>query len=121
MSSELTVYCYPRCTTCRRALRWLDDAGVSYETIHIVEQPPTADMLAEWIEKSDYPLKRWFNTSGKKYRELNLKERVDDMSVSEAAQLLASDGMLIRRPLLIDESSGRIVLGFNVDEYQQLL
>ena len=114
---KIHVYHYPRCSTCKKALRWLDEAGVDYQPHHIVEDTPSEEMLLDLIQRSDLPLKRWFNTSGQKYRDMNLKDQVDDMTPEEAARLLASDGMLIKRPLITDGE--KVTLGFSEKEYQQ--
>ena len=98
---------YPPCSTCQKAKRWLDEHHVSYTSRHIKENNPTAEELTEWYKKSGLPLKRFFNTSGMKYRELGLKDKVDQLSIEEAADLLASDGMLIKRPLLVKD--GKVV------------
>ena len=94
---------YPKCSTCKKAKKWLTEQGVSFAERHIVEQTPTAAELKEWQGKSGLPLKRFFNTSGMKYRELNLKERLQTMSEEEQLTLLSSDGMLIKRPILVTE------------------
>lgn len=102
---------YPRCSTCKRAKNWLDEHGVSYTDRHIVEEAPTAEELAAWHERSGLPLRRFFNTSGMKYRELGIKAKLDaGMSNEEAYALLASDGMLIKRPLVVADDA--IFVGF---------
>ena len=93
---------YPKCSTCRRAKKHLEDAGIAFQDRHIVEDNPTEEELTEWIRMSGLPAKRFFNTSGMKYRELGLKDRLPDMSEEEQIRLLAGDGMLVKRPLLID-------------------
>ena len=93
---------YPKCSTCRRAKKHLEDAGIAFQDRHIVEENPTEEELAKWIRMSGLPAKRFFNTSGMKYRELGLKDRLPDMSEEEQIRLLAGDGMLVKRPLLID-------------------
>lgn len=92
---------YPKCTTCKKAKKWLEEQNLSYEDRHIAEQRPTAAELKSWITESGLPVKRFFNTSGLKYKELNLKDRLADMSEEEQIELLASDGMLVKRPLLV--------------------
>lgn len=94
---------YPKCTTCKKAKKWLEDNQVVFEDRHIVEQNPTKEELKEWIGKSGLPMKRFFNTSGMKYRELGLKDKLPEMSEEEQLSLLASDGMLVKRPLLVGE------------------
>lgn len=108
---------YPKCTTCKRAKKWLDERGVDYTERHIVEDNPTAEELKAWHEKSGLPLKRFFNTSGMKYRELGLKDKLKDMSEEEQYKLLASDGMLVKRPLLIYD--GGILVGFKEKEWEE--
>ena len=92
---------YPKCSTCKKAKKWLDDRGFDYTERHIVEENPTAKELKAWHEKSGLPLKRFFNTSGMKYRELGLKDKLKDMSEEEQYALLSTDGMLVKRPILI--------------------
>lgn len=108
---------YPKCSTCRKAKKWLDDHGVAYEDRHIAEQNPTAEELKRWQEKSGLKLKKFFNTSGMKYRELGLKDRLAGMSAEEQLELLASDGMLVRRPLVIGEAF--VLVGFKEKEWQE--
>jgi arsenate reductase len=96
---------YPPCSTCKKAKNWLDEHGISYEDRHIKENNPSYEELKLWYEKSGLPLKRFFNTSGLAYKALNLKERLPGMTEEEQLQLLASDGMLVKRPLLITEKA----------------
>ena len=110
---------YPPCSTCRKAHAWLAEQGVSFETRHIVEQRPTVAELAEWHRRSGLPLRRFFNTSGMKYRELGLATRLADMPEEEQLALLASDGMLVKRPLLITPTAA--IPGFREAEWQQAL
>ncbi len=111
--------CYPRCTTCAKARKWLDDNNIKYEERNIKENNPTEDELREWIRKSDYPIKRFFNTSGNSYKELGLKDELVDMSDEEKIKLLATDGMLVKRPIIV---GGDIVLvGFKEDEWKMVL
>lgn len=114
-----TFYWYPKCSTCKKAKAWLDQHNVSYQAIDMIQAPPAADTLDQWISGSDLPLRRFFNTSGMKYRELGLKDKIPEMTQAEACQLLASDGMLIKRPLLIKDDQVAVV-GFKEDEYEQL-
>mgnify|MGYP000810150660 FL=1 len=96
---------YPKCTTCKKAKKWLDEHGVEYVDRHIVEDNPTAAELAEWHERSGLPLRRFFNTSGMKYRELGIKAKLDaGMTDEEAYELLATDGMLVKRPLIVADN-----------------
>ena len=106
---------YPKCSTCRRAKKHLEDAGIAFQDRHIVEDNPTEEELTEWIRMSGQPAKRFFNTSGMKYRELGLKDRLPDMSEEEQIRLLAGDGMLVKRPLLIDGE--RVLVGFKEKEW----
>lgn len=109
---------YPKCSTCQKAKKWLEANHISFEDRHIVEERPTKEELKEWIQKSGYPIKRFFNTSGMKYRELELKEKLADMSEEEQIELLATDGMLVKRPLLIGE---KILVGFREKEWASAL
>ena len=109
---------YPKCSTCQKAKKWLDTNHIPYEDRHIVEQTPSIEELTNWIKKSGYDIKRFFNTSGLKYKELNLKEKLPEMTDSEKIQLLASDGMLIKRPLLINDKI--ILVGFKEKEWEVL-
>ena len=94
---------YPKCSTCQRAGKWLEAQGAEFERRNIVENNPTKEELKAWHQKSGLPLKRFFNTSGMKYRELELKDRLKEMSEDEQYELLATDGMLVKRPLLVGE------------------
>ena len=95
---------YPKCSTCRKAKAELNQLGVDFEAVDIVQNTPSRDQLLDWIQNSDFELKTFFNTSGLKYRELGLKEKVPHLSAQEAADLLATDGMLIKRPLLVRDN-----------------
>lgn len=106
---------YPKCSTCKKAKKWLDEHQVAYEDRHIVEQNPTKAELKDWHARSGLPLKRFFNTSGMKYRELELKDKLPGMSEEEQYELLASDGMLVKRPLLVGEDFA--ILGFKEAEW----
>lgn len=110
---------YPKCSTCKRAGEWLADRGVVFEDRHIVEQNPTAEELEKWHKKSGLPLKRFFNTSGMKYKELGLKDKLPKMSEAEQYELLASDGMLVKRPILIVDDF--VLLGFKEAEWQKVV
>ncbi len=107
--------CYPRCSTCKKAQNWLDTKGIRYTFRDIKLDPPTAGELRSWSEKSGLPLRKFFNTSGLLYRELGLKDRLPSMSEEEMLSLLASDGMLVKRPLLID--GDRVLVGFREAEW----
>lgn len=110
---------YPKCSTCKKAKKWLDDRGLDYTDRHIVEDNPTAKELKAWHEKSGLPLKRFFNTSGMRYRELGLKDKLKDMSEEEQYELLATDGMLVKRPLLVYDDG--VLVGFKEKEWEEAL
>lgn len=111
-----TFYWYPKCTTCKKAKSWLDEHNITYDTIDMIETPPTKETLEQWMSSSDLPIRRFFNTSGMKYREMGLKDKVGNFSMSEAAALLATDGMLIKRPILLVNNT--ILLGFKESDYE---
>lgn len=117
MKSEVDFYWYPNCSTCKKAKIWLDQNEIDYTAIHIVDNPPSEEELAGMVEKSNLPIQRFFNTSGKKYRELNLKERVKRAEEKELIELLASDGMLIKRPLAFD--GAEVTVGFKPEQYEK--
>ncbi|MCH5266612.1 MAG: arsenate reductase family protein [Lachnospiraceae bacterium] len=110
---------YPKCSTCKKAKAWLDSHGITYTDRHIKEEKPTAAELQEWHEKSGLPLKRFFNTSGMLYKELNLKDKRASMSEAEQYELLATDGMLVKRPLIITEDV--VLTGFRESEWEEKL
>lgn len=110
---------YPPCTTCKKAKAWLDERGVTYEARNIKEENPTAEELKAWQEKSGLPLKKFFNTSGLAYKALGLKDRLPTMSEEEQYQLLASDGMLVKRPLVVGEKF--VLVGFREAQWQEQL
>ena len=110
---------YPPCSTCQKAQRWLDAHGVSYTARHIKEDSPTLEELTDWYRRSGLPLKRFFNTSGLLYKSLNLKERLPHLSDEEQLALLASDGMLVKRPLIIRDDL--VLVGFKEAEWAQLV
>ncbi len=111
-----TVYCYSRCTTCKKALKWLDDNKVAYNLLDIKENHPDEKTLRELQKKSGLLLKKFFNTSGQLYREMELSKKLPSMSEDEMFKLLASDGMLVKRPLLITD--GAVLVGFKEDEWK---
>ncbi|WP_163971582.1 arsenate reductase family protein [Oceanobacillus halotolerans] len=113
----VTFYWYPNCGTCKKAKKWLDEHNIDYNSIHIVEETPSKDILHDLIEKSGLPAKKFFNTSGKKYRELNVKDKIKDASVEEMVELLASDGMLIKRPIVTD--GHQVTVGFKEETFQE--
>lgn len=115
---SLTFYWYPKCGTCRNAKKWLDQHQVSYQEIHIVEDPPSSAELKELYQKSGLELKKFFNTSGQKYRELGIKDKMNSASEDELLELLASDGMLIKRPILTDGE--KVTVGFKEEEYEKM-
>ena len=107
---------YPKCSTCRKAKKYLEENGVEFIDRHIVETNPTAEELKEWIAKSGLPVKKFFNTSGKLYKEMGLKDKLACMSDEEQIELLASNGMIVKRPLIIEE--GRVLVGFKEAEWK---
>ena len=115
----MTFVCYPKCSTCQKAQRWLDEHGVSYELRHIKDERPRVEELTAWQAKSGQPLKRFFNTSGLQYKAMGLKDKLPVMSDEEQVALLASDGMLVKRPLLIGEDF--VLIGFRETEYAEKL
>lgn len=110
---------YPPCSTCQKAKKWLDDHGIAYEARHIKAQNPNAEELRAWQARSGAPLKRFFNTSGQRYRELALKEKLPSMPQDEQLALLASDGMLVKRPVLVGEDL--VLVGFRPAEWEAAL
>ncbi len=110
---------YPKCSTCQKARKWLDSHEVSYTDRHIVEENPTFEELKEWYGRSGLPLKRFFNTSGMLYKEMKLKDKLPDMSEEEQLQLLSTNGMLVKRPLLIDDNL--VLTGFKEAEWEDSL
>ena len=118
-SDNMLFVQYPKCSTCRKAKNWLDEHNIEYESRHIVEENPQSDEIREWWEKSDLPLKRFFNTSGMKYRELKLKDKLPEMSEEEQFDLLATDGMLVKRPIVVGEDF--VLVGFKQKEWEEKL
>ena len=110
---------YPKCTTCKKALKWMDDHGVSYESRDIKEMAPSYEELKVWYEKSGLPLKKFFNTCGLLYKEMNLKDKLADLSEEEQLRLLATDGMLVKRPILVDD--GFVLVGFKEADWEVAL
>lgn len=111
--------CYPKCSTCKKAQKWLDDNGIEYETRDIKENNPTYAELKEWHGKSNLPLKKFFNTSGLLYRSMNLKDKLVNMSEEEQLELLATDGMLVKRPIIITDNT--VLVGFKEKEWENVL
>ena len=108
---------YPKCATCKKAKKWLDDNGISYKDRHIKEENPTVNELKEWHRKSGLPLKRFFNTSGNLYKEMQLKDKLPAMSEEEQYELLATDGMLVKRPIIVTEDT--VLTGFKESEWEE--
>jgi len=115
----LNVVIYPKCSTCRNAVKWFEENEISFKMRHIVEEALSATELKTIHEKSGLPIKKFFNTSGMKYRELGLKEKIEQMTDMACYQLLATDGMLVKRPLVYDDS-GTVTLGFKVEVYEKV-
>lgn len=111
---------YPPCSTCKKARKWLDNHGITYTARHIKENNPTYEELKLWLERSGLPIKKFFNTSGQQYKALGLKDRLPSMRVDEQLQLLATDGMLVKRPVVVTED-GTILTGFREAEWEQKL
>ena len=114
---SLTFYWYPKCGTCRNAKKWLDKHQLQYEEIHIVETPPSRAEIEELYKKSDLELKKFFNTSGQKYRVLGLKDKLKDATEEEMLDILATDGMLLKRPILTD--GVKVTVGFKEEQFEQ--
>ena len=115
----MTFVCYPKCTTCQKARKWLDENGISYELRDIKTENPSAQELAQWYRRSGLPLKKFFNTSGLQYKSLGLKDKLTAMSEDEQLALLATDGMLVKRPLLVGEDF--VLTGFRATEWEARL
>ena len=109
---------YPKCSTCQKAKKWLEENGISYDDRHIVEQKPTVQELKEWVAKSGQPLRKFFNTSGMLYRSMELKDKLPSMSEEEQFALLATNGMLVKRPLLIGEDA--VLIGFRPQQWEKI-
>ena len=119
MSDKIIFIEYPKCTTCQKAKKWLEERHIAFEDRHIKESKPTLDELKQWHVASGLPLKRFFNTSGLLYKEMKLKDRLPDMKEDEMYQLLATDGMLVKRPILITAKG--ITTGFKETEWERLI
>ncbi|MFC7394339.1 arsenate reductase family protein [Scopulibacillus cellulosilyticus] len=114
----LTVYSYPNCGTCRKAKKWLDDHNLQYQEVHIVETPPTKADLADFHKKSGLPLRKFFNTSGQKYRQLGMKDKIKTATDDELLNWLASDGKLIKRPIITDNE--HVTVGFKEETFNEV-
>ena len=110
---------YPKCSTCKKAKKWLDDHNIKYEDRHIIDNNPTFDELKEWYHKSNLDIKRFFNTSGMLYKEMNLKDKLPNMNEDEMLEILSTNGMLVKRPLII--SNDVILTGFKEKEWEDNL
>jgi arsenate reductase len=115
----MVFVCYPRCTTCQKAKKWLEANGIAFEERHIKENNPSIEELKDWHKRSGLPLKKFFNTSGQLYKELKLKDKLPTMSEEEQYSLLASDGMIVKRPILIGD--GFVLAGFKETEWRAAL
>ena len=115
----IKVYCYSKCSTCKKALKWLDEKKVKYELIDLKEKNPDEKTLRKYHKQSGLPLKRFFNTSGMIYREMELSKKLPDMSEDEQFKLLASDGMLVKRPMLVTDKT--VLTGFKESEWEKVL
>nr|WP_302665554.1 arsenate reductase family protein [uncultured Agathobaculum sp.] len=111
--------CYPKCSTCQKARKWLEEQGISFDERDIKLNNPTVEELRTWYARSGLPLKRFFNTSGMQYKAMGLKDKLPDMSEEEQLALLATDGMLVKRPLLVDEDF--VLTGFKQTEWEKTL
>ena len=115
----MLLICYPKCTTCQKAKKWLESQGIAYTERNIAEENPTYAELKEWYKESGLPLKRFFNTSGLLYKSMQLKDKLPEMSEEEQLKLLATNGMLVKRPLIVD--GDRVLTGFKMAEWETLL
>ena len=113
----MLVLVYHKCSTCQKALKWLDEHKIFFEERQIIEENPTYEELKEWYEKSGMPLKKFFNTSGMLYKQMNLKDKLPEMSEDEQLKLLATDGMLVKRPLVVGEDF--VLTGFREKEWEE--
>lgn len=117
-SQKITVYQYPQCGTCRNAMKWLKEQGWDVEAVHIVEQPPTVSQLQEMIPLSGLEINKWFNVSGEVYKEMQLKDKLPALSDKEKIALLASNGKLIKRPVVTNGS--KVTVGFKAEMYAEV-
>lgn len=115
---SLTFYWYPNCGSCRKAKKWLDEKKIDYHSMHIVNETPTKEEILDLMSKTELPPRRFFNTSGKVYRELQMKDKIKHATKEEMASYLASDGMLIKRPIVTDGK--KVTVGFNEDIFKEM-
>ncbi len=115
-----TILCYSRCSTCKKAEKWLKENDLEYQYRAIDKENPTYEELKDWYAKSKLPIKRWFNTSGKLYREQNIKEKVGSLSDDELLKILAENGMMVKRPIMVAEN-GIVLVGFKEEEWEEKL
>ncbi|EOH89052.1 arsenate reductase family protein [Enterococcus villorum] len=113
-------YWYPKCSTCKKAKAWLEAHDIDFQTIDMIKNPPTAETIEEWLKHNEVPIRRLFNTSGMKYRELGLKDQITDFSIQQASRVLSSDGMLIKRPLIV-KGKQLVAIGLNEKTYEGVL
>ena len=116
----MTFICYPKCTTCQKAQKWLDENGISYTFRDIKMEHPTYNELTAWHRRSGLPLKRFFNTSGLLYKSMGLKDKLPQMSEDEMLKRLAADGMLVKRPILVTDDN-KVLVGFKEDQWAETL
>ena len=116
--TPITVLCYKKCTTCQKALKWLDAQGIAYTERPIKEENPSQEELEDWYKRSGLPLKRFFNTSGNLYKDMKLKDKLPQMSEEEQLALLATDGMLVKRPIIVTDT--KVLVGFKESEWEKL-
>jgi len=113
----LTLYGYPKCSRCKNAKKWLETQSKEVTFVDMIEEVPSKEQLEKWIKESDLPFRRFFNTSGQKYRALGLKDKIDGYTLEEACQVLSTDGMLIKRPILVKDNHF-LAIGFNENDYK---
>lgn len=116
---DITIICYPKCSTCAKAEKWLKNNGIEYDYRHIKDNNPSVEELSIWIAKSGLPASRFFNTSGKLYREQNIKEKLQTFRTEELIKILASDGMMVKRPVLLYGDT--VLVGFKENEWEETL
>ena len=116
----LKVYCYKKCSTCKKAIKWLDNHSIDYKYYEITEERPQEDLFKLWLQDTEKKVTYFFNTSGNLYRTMNLKDKLQELSIEEKAKLLADNGMLIKRPLVIKDD-GSVLCGFKEEKYKEFL